>query len=379
MVSTTASMTEVSNMDNIALLQDMGYEVHVVGNFVEGNIYSAKKAEEFAKRLDSLNVKHYHIDFTRNFLNFKKMIVSYRQLLKIMKEHKFDFVHCYTPIGGAMARLVCKATKTKCMYIAHGFHFFRGGPISSWLIFYPLEKILSKYTDIIVTINDDDYNLARKKFANKKSRKTKVMYIPGVGIDMDKFVIDKEASDNKRQELGLKEGDIMLLSVGELNKNKNHQVVIRALKQLNNKKVKYFICGQGPLEDKHNALIKELGLEEQVHLLGFRTDIKDMCQATDIFVFPSYREGLPLSLMEAMACGKPSVVSNTRGNRDLVNDKVGIIVEPEDVEGWTEAIDKMCKCNREEYGERSRNRIEGFSKKVVNVKMKKIYENIEKI
>lgn len=374
MVSTTASMIEVCNMDNIALLQDMGYEVHVAGNFKKGNIYSEEKAKEFQVKLDNIGVVHHHIDFTRSFFNVRGILRSYKQTVKLMKDNKYDFVHCYTPIGGAMARLACKATKTKCMYTAHGFHFFKGGSTFSWLFFYPLEKILSRCTDMLVTINDDDYNLARKKF-----KKTKVYYTPGAGLDTDKFVIDTESRVIKRQELGIKDDDIMLLSVGELNKNKNHQVVIRAIKEFGNKKIKYFICGQGPLEEKHKELIKELGLEEQVYLLGFRTDIKQMCQAADIFMFPSLREGLPLSLMEAMACGIPSIVSNTRGNRDLINEKVGIIVEPLDVEGWVKALDTMSKCDREEYRERSRNRIEGFSLKVVHTKMKKLYNIMAKM
>lgn len=373
-VTTVASMIEVSNMENIALLQNMGYEVHVACNFKNGNTYKLDQVERFKKRLESINVTYYHMDFARRLQDISWHISSYKKMVKIMKENKYEFVHCQTPIGGAIARLACHATSTKCIYTAHGFHFYKGAPLKNWLIFYTAEKILSKYTDILITINKDDYNLAKKKFT-----KTNVIYVPGVGINTEKFSVDEEQRKAKREQLGLKDDNIMLLSVGELNVNKNHEVVIRALGMLKNPKIKYYICGRGPRLDKLKKLIKRYDLEDNVYLLGFRNDISELCKATDIYMFPSFREGLSIALMEAMACGVPSIVSDIRGNRDLINNDVGMYVDPLNPNEWKEALEKMCLCDREKYSINNRERIKGFSIEVVTKEMEKIYHSFDEV
>lgn len=373
-LTTVASMIEVSNMENIALLQEMGYEVHVACNFKKGNTYTLDQVEEFKKRLESINVSYHHMDFARNLVHIKDHINSYKNLVRIIKENKYEFVHCQTPIGGAIGRLACKATNTKCIYTAHGFHFYKGAPLVNWLVFYTAEKILSRYTDILITINKDDYNLAKKKFT-----KTNVLYVPGVGIDIEKFSLDKADRAIKRKELGLNDDNIMLLSVGELNVNKNHEVVVKALGELQNPKIKYYICGRGPCQEKLEKLIKKYGLEENVFLLGFRNDISQLCKATDIYMFPSFREGLSIALMEAMASGVPSIVSDIRGNRDLINNDVGMYVDPVNVNEWKDALEKMCLCDRQKYSINNRERVKGFSKEVVLKEMKKIYNAFDEV
>ena len=230
---------------------------------------------------------------------------------------------------------------TKVIYTAHGFHFFKGAPLINWILFYPVEKFCARFTDVLITINQEDYKRAQKFKAGK------VEYIPGVGIDTKKFsevVVDKSA---KRKELGVPVDAFLVLSVGELNKNKNHDTVIKAIAKLNNPNVYYVICGQGTLENYLKDLINELGLEKQVKLLGYRRDIAEISKTSDIFVFPSFREGLSVALMEAMALGLPVVCSKIRGNVDLIEDgKGGYLVEPDDVEGFINAIRRIINENR---------------------------------
>ena len=257
---------------------------------------------------------HYDVEFERFPINIKN-IKAYKQLKKIINENDYEIIHCNTPVASILTRLAAiKARKkgTKVIYTAHGFHFFKGAPLLNWILYYPAEKICSYFTDILITINKEDYTLAKKKMKAKK-----IEYVPGVGIDISKF--SKIQFDEKlRQKNGVNSDDIMVLSVGELSKRKNHEVVIRALAKINNKNIHYFIAGRGELKTYLLDLSKKLGLEDRVHLLGYRNDIGKLCKVSDIFCFPSKQEGLPVALMEAMAIGLPVICSEIRGNIDLI-------------------------------------------------------------
>ena len=215
-----------------------------------------------------------------------------------------------------------KNTNTRILYTAHGFHFFKGAPIWNWIIYYPIEKWLSKYTDTLITINKEDFNYAQKFYSNE------VCLIDGVGIDIKKYSNRKINISKKRKELHLKDSDIILLSVGELIKRKNHKIVIEAISKIKNPNIKYLICGSGKLEYELQTLVKKLNLEQQVFLLGFRNDIFEICSISDIFIFPSLQEGLPVALMESMACCLPVIASNIRGNRDLIHERKGGLLIP---------------------------------------------------
>ncbi len=370
-LASVASMIDQFNMSNIKLLIDMGYKVHVACNFVEGSTCSDEQIKKLQHILESLDVNYYQIDFKRNVMNIKNNIVAYKQVLNLMKQNKYEFAHCHSPIGGVIGRLVGKATKTKVIYTAHGFHFFKGASLVNWLIYYPIEKWLSRYTDVLITINKEDYERA-KGFKAKR-----VEYVPGVGIDVDKYNIVEVDRKLKRKELNLPQDAFVVLSVGELNKNKNHEVLIRAIAKTNNTKIHYVICGQGQLKEYLHGLSKELGIENQVHLLGFRKDIAEICRVSDVFVFPSKREGLPVSLMEAMACGLPVVCSRIRGNVDLIEDgKGGYLVEPDDVERFVKKITELVDDSRlrSQLGRFNARRIETYSVNNVLLDMQKIYK-----
>ena len=201
------------------------------------------------------------------------------------------------------------------------------------------------------------------------------MYSPGVGIDVDKVKkIDKKA--DKRQMLGIREKDILVLSVGELNQNKNHETIVRALKQLNRTDVHYVICGQGDKKEELERMAKQFGMEERLHLLGFRTDALEWMKVADLFAFPSYREGLPVSLMEAMAAGLPVVCSKIRGNVDLIKDgEGGYMCEPMDVASFAENLSRLIKDaeQRKCMGEKNQITVQQFDKSKVSEVMKKVY------
>lgn len=304
--------------------QGQGWKVHVATN---GDM-----------ELPYCNKKH-NISIQRSPFKAKN-IKAYYQLKKIFKKENYDIIHCHTPMGGVLARLAaCASMKngTKVVYTAHGFHFFKGAPLQNWLIYYPIEKYLARYTDVLITINTEDFARA-KNFKAKR-----VEYVSGMGVDTEKFstaVIDRV---QKREELGISNDTFVILSVGELNKNKNHEVVIRAIAKLDNLNVQYLICGIGPLESHLRSVANQLGIEKQVKLFGFRNDIAEICRAADIFTFPSKREGLGLAALEAMASGLPIVTSNVHGIVDYsVEGVTGFSCRPYDIDEFAAKMKKLA-------------------------------------
>lgn len=342
-----------------------GYEVHV------------------AARNDYTDLEECQIPFCDKFIDLpfersplkKDNFNVYKELKQIIDENDYEIIHCHTPIGGAVARLAARKSRekgTKVIYTAHGFHFFKGAPYLNWLVYYPVEKWLARYTDTLITINKEDYEIA-KKFRSKQTK-----YIPGVGVDTEKF---KKEDINKvqiRESIGVKEDDFLIISVGELNKNKNHQVIIRAIEKLKNSKIKYVVCGEGPLENELRELVNELGLTNQVEFLGFRNDVSNLMKVSDLFAFPSIREGLSLALMEAMASGLPSICSDIRGNTDLIDEeKGGYLINSNDIVLFSKRI-KACYMDNKigELGLYNERKVNMFDKKIVLNQMIKVYQNV---
>ena len=286
-----------------------------------------------------------------------------------MLENQYLFCHCHSPIGGAIARIAGHATKTKIIYTAHGFHFYKGASVLNWAIYYPIELLLSYWTNCLITINKEDYYRAKHKFHAKKT-----VYIPGVGIDSNRFQNLGISRGQKRQELGLSKEDIFILSVGELNKNKNHEVVVRALAGLKGQNIVYMIAGEGNQKEHLNTLAEENGVS--LRLLGFREDICSLLEAADVFAFPSKREGLSVSVMEAMFMKKPVIASKIRGNTDLIKDgENGLLVHPNTVKAWEQGLYKMLNTmNSYRLGEKKR--LEPLEKNSIHEKMICIYQKV---
>lgn len=302
---------------------------------------------------------------------------AYRQLKKLLDEENYDIIHCHTPMGSVIARLAAMSARnrgTRVVYTAHGFHFYDGSPLVSWLVYYPIERLLSYKTDLLLTMNQEDYKRAQTFHAKR------VELVNGVGMDVDRFVVaSQEQKDSVRKMLGLQPDDIFAISVAQLIKRKNHTVLIQAAAQLQNPKFHLFICGDGVQEQELKAQAVSLGVENQVHFLGFRRDVSTLCSAADLFLFASLQEGLPVAIMEAMACGLPIVASDIRGNSDLiVPGKGGYLVAPTDVSGFVDGI-RTVTANREtltEMKEYNLARVRDYSIETVTAQMADIYLSI---
>ena len=368
-LASVASMIGQFNRDNISLLQEMGYKVDVACNFKNGSTFSEESAKQLKKELIEQGVRCFHVDFSRSPVQIGKHVQCYRTVKRLMIENQYLFCHWHSPIGGAIARIAGHATKTKIIYTAHGFHFYKGASVLNWAIYYPIELLLSYWTNCLITINKEDYYRAKYKFHAKKT-----VYIPGVGIDSKRFQNLGISREQKRQELGLSKEDIFILSVGELNKNKNHEVVVRALAGLKGQNIVYMIAGEGNQKEHLKTLAEENGVS--LRLLGFREDICSLLEAADVFAFPSKREGLSVSVMEAMFMKKPVIASKIRGNTDLIKDgENGLLVHPNTVKVWEQGLYKMLNTmNSYRLGEKKR--LEPLEKNSIHEKMICIYQKV---
>jgi glycosyltransferase len=345
MTATVPSMIGQFNMNNIKLLIELGYDVDVACNFEDHSVWSKEKIEQLKDDLDALNVNTYHIDFERSMFKIGNHIKSYKQMKKLMNEKEYTLIHTHTPISSLITRIAFKNShifnKCRMIYTAHGFHFFKGNnPLKNFL-FKNIERYGAKYTDTLITINKEDY-AAAKKFKLRKNGT--VEYVPGVGIDIDKINSIQGNKEELCKELNISVDSILLLSVGELNDNKNHKIVIECLPELP-KNIHYLICGVGPLKEEHEELAKKLNVSDRLHLLGYRNDVIRIMKSCDVFIFPSKREGLSVALMEAMACGLPCIVSNIRGNIDIINDGINGYVFDFDKKNILSCINALTKKN----------------------------------
>ena len=354
----------------VIVAKRLGIEFHLAGNF------SGTEKEKLDQDRKKYGIQIHQVDLERSPYS-PKNYKAYKQVVNIIRENKIEYIHCNTPIGGLLGRLAGKKCKVKkVIYQAHGFHFYGGAPKKNWLIYYPIEKWLAHYTDVLITINSADFKLAKSKL--KLRRNGKVCYVHGVGIDLSKYIDLDDIRKKMRTKMNLNDSDVALISVGELNANKNNRIIIEAIEKLENEKIHYFLCGERALEKELKELAEKKGVLDQVHFLGYRTDVKELLQAADVFVMPSIREGLSRSIMEAMASGLPCVVSRIRGNSDLIKDgEGGYLCETKNVEQYVNAINQLLSISlRKKMGKKNLERIKKYSMEIVQNELTTCYANI---
>lgn len=291
--------------------KEKGYEVHVATSNDEN--------EEFPY----CDVKH-TICMERNPFKLNN-IKAIKQMKKLLETEKFDLAHCHTPMGGVVTRLASKKARkegTKIFYTAHGFHFYKGAPKKNWLVYYPVEKYLSKFTDVLITINKEDYELAKDKFHAKH-----VELVHGVGVDDKKFTDEKLPVDeyvSLRNELGLTSNDFVMMYVAELIDRKNQVMLIDAMSKIVESKsnIKAYLVGNGVNTGKYQEQIEKLGLQNNVIMLGYRKDVPKLLKLADVCVSTSKQEGMGLNLIEGLLTGVPVVASEIRGHTEFVQENI---------------------------------------------------------
>lgn len=336
-VTTISGFLPQFEKNDVKILQEEGCEVHYASDF-KNPVYTFDE-----QALRDQHIVLHQIDIAKNPVKIRKNCKAIHQIGKVIDEEQIDIVHCHNPMGGVDARIAAAVSKRKpyVIYTAHGFHFYKGAPVVNWMFFYTAEQFLAHFTDILVTINKEDFERA-KKFRLKKNGS--VFQIHSVGVDCNKFRPNKEIQGEKRKMLHVPEDAFHIVTAAELNGNKNQKVIIEAISRLPMKNIYYSICGKGPNEEALKTLIKEKNLSDRVRLLGFRTDMEEILQTADCFAFPSHREGLGVAAVEALLSDVPLIVSDNRGTREYAIDYVNaIICYASDADEYANAIQNLYR------------------------------------
>lgn len=324
--------------------------------------------EGYIQDCKDYGIKVRHISFERNPLDKMNRIAEH-ELLELMRQEQFDVVHCNTPIGGVLGRICAKKARIPyVIYMAHGFHFWKGASKKNWLFYYPVEKYLARYTDLLITINVEDYYRAQE-FRFKKGGRAQ--FVHGVGVDTERFAQAKKHEIRKK--LGIDEKALVFISVGEMIERKNQMMLIKAFNAANVSNSYLLICGDGELRGQIETYIEEQKLSN-VQVLGFRPDIPELLAESDVFVFPSYQEGLPGALMEAMASGTACIASKIRGNVDLLGDDYKYLFDPYNVDELSKMLQGI-KVDIRECEKLGQERIVPYNFDAVVEEFKLIYKS----
>lgn len=324
--------------------------------------------------------KQYTISIARSPFSIKNLKALY-ELKRILAENQYDILHCHTPMGGVIGRLAArkewKTGKIKVIYTAHGFHFYKGAPFINWILYYPIEKWLANYTDVIITMNLEDY-----KRACKISKKKDVYIINGVGVNLTQFSPLKslEEKNKLRKKYGFLESDFILIYTAEFIPRKNHRLIFDIIVELKEKipELKLILCGKGKLLDSYTELVRQQNMD-YVIFTGYTKDVADYCRISDILVMPSFQEGLPMAMIEAISTGIPVVASKIRGHCDIIEDgSNGILF---DVNSSTECKNAIIslyenKVVREEMRKNNIEKSKKYSVEIAIQTMAKIYKSL---
>lgn len=364
-VCTTDSMIFNFLIPHIKKLQEAGYIVEC----------ACSKTGFYIEELQqNYKLKVHEMPFSRSPLRIKNL-VSFLKLKKLVEAGNYDIIQCHEPVGGLMGRTIGKICDKTVHYTAHGFHFFKGAPLKNWLIYFSVEKWLSKYTDLLITINKEDYNTAIER--NFKAKRIEL--INGIGIDLNKFTPQNvEIKKQLRTEYGYGENEFILIYAGELSYRKHQDLLIDVVGLLKTEipNIKLLLAGDGAFLNKFKKQVDELGINQNVEFLGYRKDISKLMLMSDVAVSSSRQEGLPVNVMEAMATGLPLVVTDCRGNSDLVTDDMnGNVIKMDDVDGFCKSIKQLYYSEelREKYRRNSLENIKLYSLQNVLKEMKKLY------
>lgn len=363
-VTTVSRTINAFLIPHINMLLDNGYEVHCA--------CSIDKPVD--KELQRIGVKIFEVPFSRNPLGIGN-IKAFIKLEELQRINDYDIVHVHTPIAAIYGRLLkLNFPSLRIIYTAHGYHFLKGGSKLGWILYYPIEKIMAKFTDVTININKEDYEITKEKLKPKKC-----YLLNGVGLDLDKYKkLSSKEIQEKRKEFGLKDKDFVVLMVAEINKNKNHIQLINAMDILKDKypNIKVLCIGDGTLKESLEKQIILRNLQNNIFMLGYRLDVNKLINISDIGILLSRREGLPRNIMEFMACGRKVIATDIRGCRDLICDEtIGTLVNVDDYESTAKAIEKYYILNDKSF--EVSEEIKKYDIDNVNIELLKIYDDIE--
>jgi len=364
-VTTVSNTINAFLISHIRMLVNMGHHVDIACDI----------AQELNSEIEILGCKVHRMSFKRTPLSAENYY-AYKQFRALCKSEGYNLIHTHTPIASVISRLALRKEKNiKMVYTAHGFHFYKGAPKQNWIIYYTIEKWLSKYTDCLITINNEDHNIAQSSGFSAP----KVYQVNGVGISLEALKpLSLENKTIKRESIGISKNAFVLFYAAELNHNKHQDLLIESIDILKDKipSIKLLLAGEGPMASDYQTLVNKKNLQSHIEFLGYRKDVPDLLNIADVAVSSSRREGLPVNVMEAMAMGLPVVATDCRGHRDLIsNNENGILADKDSPYMFADAILKLFESDklRNTYGSNNEEKIKNYSIEYVLKQMREIY------
>lgn len=364
-VATVRSHIGQFHTETIRALKDAGNEVHAA--------YKDNSADKPGLDLSCID-KVFEVPFERSPYSLQN-IKAYKVLKKIIDSENYDVIHCHTPMGATVTRIAARAARkkgTKVFYTVHGFHFYKGASFKNWMFYYPVEKILARYTDVLITINQQDYDLAK----NKKFAAGRIEKINGVGVDISKFsLITSKEHQESRNEYDFGDEKFVLLYAADLSYRKNQPMLFRALSRLkeSHPEILLLLPGQPILQSEYEKMCSDLGISDMVRFLGYRRDIEKLLAACDCVVSSSRQEGLPLNLIEAAARGKYIIATDVRGNADVViQSGFGKLIEFDNDEAMAKAIEEIY--GKKLINDNAKDAVAGYDYNVIIKQLKELYK-----
>ncbi len=364
-VATSDVHIHTFHLPYIKWLQENDYEVHLAIENRGNHIF------EFADKI-------FYLPFPRSLCN-TNIINTFLRLKSVIDRNNYDLIHCHTPIPSMLTRIASiKARKkgARVLYTAHGFHFYKGASIKNWLLYYSSEWLLSFFTDCIITINREDYQLAKSKLKSEE-----IFHINGIGVDHKKFIKREPEERMKiREKLGLLKDDFILLYVAEFIPRKNHKFIIDSIPKLleNIPELKVLFIGKGILFEKCKNYANELDVHNCLKFLGFRSDVDLFASIADIGISSSRQEGLGLGIVEQMSCAVPVVASMDRGHKELIEEGInGYLFPQNDGSTFINSILKLYQnpSLREKMGLEGHKKAQEFSIENSLESISRIYSN----
>ena len=359
---------------DVQLLMEEGYEVHYASNF-RHNVYRFDPED-----LRRKGIRLHHVGIHKKPWHVLRNAGALIRLVRLIRREDFSLIHCHNPVGGMLGRLAgaLSGRHPVVIYTAHGFHFFKGASALHWALFYPAERLLARMTDVLITINHEDFGRAQH-FHLKEGGIAEL--IPGVGLDTERFHPRPEERARIRRELGIPQDAFHMVTAAELNANKNQSVVLQAMAALADDKVYYSICGRGERRAQLEEEIKTRGLTDRARLLGYRTDMERVLRSADVFLFPSFREGFGMAAVEALATGIPVIAADNRGTREYMRpEENGAVCPADDPKAWAAVIRRLMDDTelRRQWGEGAYRSASGFTRQASMRRMREIYSRISR-